>query len=83
MSEKLKPCPFCGGEQIKVQLPVTSFGAAEFSCANCPAIVRFMGHIRLRFAAEAWNSRDGDTGKQLIERLGNEYMASTKSMNER
>ena len=57
MNEKLKPCPFCGGEQINVNLPATNFGSVELICISCPAIVRFGGSFQLGSATEAWNRR--------------------------
>ena len=38
MSEKLKPCPFCGGEAVLIKKSYTFSGALDFhiACKSCP-----------------------------------------------
>lgn len=48
MSEKLKPCPFCGSKEINV--------FAQFAeCQQCGAKTRWVSYPRA--AIEAWNTR--------------------------
>ena len=57
MGDKLKPCPFCGGEAVLVKLP---FSAVEYygDCQNdgCPSDVL----ASKAKAAKAWNTRAGE-----------------------
>ena len=69
-NSKLNPCPFCGCTQINVNPPAGSFGAVEFICTGCPAIVRFVRKTALRDASGCWNRRDFDavlTGNGLSD----------------
>ena len=66
MNEKLKPCPFCGGEQINVNKSIY-FPKWEFGCPVCFAIASFVRANTFDEAAEAWNRRDGE-GKIVIRR---------------
>ena len=64
MNEKLKPCPFCGGEHISVQQPALQLSDVHFVCLNCWATVNFLSIKGApTTAAEAWNRRDGDYEK--------------------
>ena len=59
MSEKLKPCPFCGGE-ADIRKPATSFGLTRIKCNGCGAFAAFQGRRTRGIPAEYWNRRDGD-----------------------
>lgn len=57
MAEKLKPCPFCGGE-VKISIiPVRRRRTVMFICHKCGANVNFFGAEYGQDAAEAWNRR--------------------------
>lgn len=58
MSDKLKPCPFCGGE-VKL---VTDFSQNKdhvycFECTECGALVYMDDLIDKDKSIEAWNTR--------------------------
>ena len=55
MSEKLKPCPFCGGTVKKFIGPYK--GTMLFICSKCGADVCFYGAEYEPKATEAWNRR--------------------------
>lgn len=63
--EKLKPCPFCGGQaQIKVNAKTLNTQAA---CARCSVVMKksFAGNKRIKDAleqliTEEWNRRYED-----------------------
>jgi len=62
MSDKLKQCPFCGGDAGTLQSASLSLGASYsdgpgVGCASCHFVI-----VRktLTEAAEVWNSRVGD-----------------------
>lgn len=80
MSDKLKPCPFCGGSDlaIKESDPSTARfneGAVHFSVAclgmNCVMMpVGNLWHISPEDAISSWNTRDhSDIRSLMIERL--------------
>lgn len=52
---KLKPCPFCGG--MNLYYVKGRFCAVE--CADCGG--KIVGAYRTEEAAEAWNTRKGET----------------------
>jgi len=52
MSEKLKPCPFCGGKDIQIAIKEGAFKKAY--CNNCYAEVQTKDGIGL---VEKWNTR--------------------------
>ena len=55
MSEKLKPCPFCGSEANLYEcrwLGITSYGV---ECTKCDAILE--GYSTKEEAIKAWNKR--------------------------
>lgn len=56
--EKLKPCPFCGGNVKKQKGPVA--GIIMFLCEKCGAVVCFHGAEGDQKATKAWNRRDRD-----------------------
>jgi Lar family restriction alleviation protein len=57
---KLKPCPFCGGEVDKFTAPLK--GTQMFVCKKCGADVCFYGAEYEPKATKAWNRRV-DNGK--------------------
>ena len=57
---KLKPCPFCGGE-AKVVEKFPPYYIVE--CTKCPASVGRMWFGERSEAVDAWNQREGDTNK--------------------
>ncbi len=57
MSEKLKPCPFCGSEAFLIN--EGKFWAAD--CENIDCIIRRTRYyITEQEAVEAWNRRVGE-----------------------
>ena len=52
--EKLKPCPFCGGEAVLLEIPYGRLQAVR--CNECGAVIRSAPSIS--FAIKAWNRRD-------------------------
>jgi len=65
MSEKLKPCPFCGGDKIEI---ASEDGATKaFYRAYCEACSSAGSFARSRAAAiRAWNDRPGNTINEQI-----------------
>ncbi len=57
MSNKLKPCPFCGANVRKVK---GMMNVTMFACDNCGADVCFYGKEKEDKAIEAWNRRVKD-----------------------
>ncbi len=55
MNNKLRPCPFCGGEVKKVIAPIN--WTIMFICPKCGADVCFYGAEHEPKATEAWNRR--------------------------
>lgn len=55
--EKLKKCPFCGGEKIEIGL-----GGCRhlILCDECGAVVSFIGKEDKEQAVQAWNKREGE-----------------------
>ena len=65
MEEKLKPCPFCGGEAIEKEPKINAKFNELFwvlQCKNCHACI---AGTHRRMNREAWNRRadDGQTDK--------------------
>ena len=54
MTEKLKPCPFCGGEAEVVK--TTKESPWNIGCKNCGCVLFTHYHVQ-RLAIEAWNRR--------------------------
>lgn len=54
MTEKLKPCPFCGSKSVT---GVVVVGLRMFLCYSCGATVSFQGKERDPQATKAWNRR--------------------------
>ena len=64
MTNKLLPCPFCGGEAMVIQLPVgsKSQGMYTVGCYEDGFCIGHIGHISMTFvskqtAADTWNKR--------------------------
>lgn len=63
MDEKLKPCPFCGGEaKMKDTLLINNISAYVIGCGNTGCYVRpTTSYYRKRKEViEAWNRRAGE-----------------------
>lgn len=56
MSEKLKPCPFCGGEPFMVGAEIDGRAHYIVKCTACHSTSGVMQMNRSK-AAEAWNRR--------------------------
>lgn len=54
MAEKLKPCPFCGGEAYIVKLNIL-FDPIIVGCKNCGCSVKRTNEVEE--AVRAWNRR--------------------------
>lgn len=62
MSDKLKPCPFCGGEASLERSHHTVFGDGywvECENANCPCNPHTIDYRDEDMAVNAWNERLG------------------------
>ena len=57
MSDKLKECPFCGGEAKIDTAIVDGFKMAYVSCKKCDAFIGLGGDDNIRRVTEAWNKR--------------------------
>lgn len=57
MTEKLKPCPFCGGNKVSISqgLKGGCVKAHYIECEDCAASSEM--HFSIDSAVEAWNSR--------------------------
>ena len=72
MNEKLKPCPFCGGENLSYFGAATHFGLDKIVCRGCGVMVSFMGKRAAKDVAAAWRRRDGD--EKTLAEAENHYM---------
>ena len=59
--DKLKPCPFCGGE-AKLNRQITPLGKKQWT-VKCDCGVLFHYRNRRWKAIEAWNRRASDVSK--------------------
>ena len=59
MSERLKPCPFCGGEASVVQYVGDLYAVV---CNYC--FVRTSKYSEKEKAVSAWNRRNGETDEE-------------------
>ena len=65
---KLKPCPFCGGEEAH---PISNIyrETTRIKCAVCEATTRertaLEGDTAYERAARDWNRRTKDTGQEV------------------
>ena len=55
MNEKLKPCPFCGGDAV-----IMGKRAVYIMCGNYKCMARTDKYAKPKFAKEAWNRRAND-----------------------
>ena len=69
MANKLKPCPFCGGEVELVKQKSDEFEFVLVSCKNCDATIGIGGSYNEQKVTEAWNKRSSPwyTSWQKIE----------------
>ena len=62
--EKLKPCPFCGGEAVVVRAKSTSYFKREVpykvKCGHCPCALAYTFFKSKEQAIAAWNRRAND-----------------------
>ena len=64
---KLKPCPFCGSEDVYIET-FNGETEARVRCAGCGTMSGFFNDVAS--AANTWNYRPGDTMKaQMAEAL--------------
>ncbi len=61
MENKLKPCPFCGGEAKMLEEYDVMIGKTYYfvECTECTGTI-FSGEINEKEAIEAWNRRVND-----------------------
>ena len=52
---ELKPCPFCGTNQVKIHYPYFSDTLCYIRCYECNCITAL--YTKPELAAEAWNRR--------------------------
>jgi Lar family restriction alleviation protein len=59
MTEPLKPCPFCGGDDIAVfSLKLLNSTCSQTFSARCEiCFVKTIDYTRLEFVLQAWNRR--------------------------
>ena len=62
MSAKLKPCPFCGGTDIRALGIVP-----RIACEDCSALGPMVKCSKPENAQELWNSRVEDRDEELEE----------------
>jgi len=55
--EKLKPCPFCGSENVKMGSVSFSFGADIYVKCDCGAKVQICEEHGEKELVKRWNSR--------------------------
>ena len=66
MTDKLKPCPFCGGKAEITQIPMAQFDAFTPHCKNRKCVAFYIGYDdegiydTISSAIEAWNRRAGE-----------------------
>jgi len=62
MSERLKPCPFCGSKSVAIEKKNSGY---QVRCHYCGArgkyvVATMCFEARKKEAADAWNRRDGE-----------------------
>lgn len=57
MTEKLKPCPFCGGLALMTHDEEDPKFDTEIYCINCGASIREIGEGNKKKAIAKWNRR--------------------------
>lgn len=59
MNIELKPCPFCGSDNVKINYPVYYSGeVCNVQCYDCNCTTA--AFYSPEKASEAWNRREGD-----------------------
>jgi Lar family restriction alleviation protein len=71
MSEKLKPCPFCGSANVEVQAFRHESECYTVRCDGCGALGPLKrssagSHISWDLAMESWNTRHAPEGYALV-----------------
>lgn len=58
MGEQLKPCPFCGGEELRSGDTKFHFGTDIFiRCTNCGAKIQIAEEFGDKKLIDSWNRR--------------------------
>lgn len=72
-SDRLRPCPFCGGEDVVVERYEHHEGAWRYRviCTDCMARVDSGLWQRRHQAVEAWNRRKGPAGEEMVSDADN------------
>lgn len=73
MSEELKPCPFCGGSEIKFS---GSQVGSQFECQACLTNGPFVHIDDWEIAAKAWNRRTESTALTAAQQSNEELKAA-------
>jgi len=62
MSDELKPCPFCGGEDVEIVEHCGEFGwSYTVECLDCDCNAK---QLEKSYAVAAWNRRAGEEPKR-------------------
>lgn len=70
VNDKLKPCPFCGGEDVK---EYDSDWGIVVRCSECPAIMTESPYLGVLNPVEAWNTRAERTCTFSVYQTGDEH----------
>lgn len=74
MSEELKPCPFCGGADIRMSY--LEGAKYEFMCISCPSRWTAFAESKVH-AKDCWNTRAAPApvtaSDEMVERAENAY----------
>jgi len=61
---QLKPCPFCGGNRVKLTFDIASNSIKGIYCSDCKGFTKFNGLISARADgqvwADTWNRRQNE-----------------------
>ena len=70
---KLKPCPFCGSNDVEVSGGLVRFPGVEMTfieCHKCGAVTSFRGNEKLADAVVMFNGTEGDPEQKLAFQKG-------------
>ncbi|WP_172664669.1 Lar family restriction alleviation protein [Xenorhabdus bovienii] len=59
MTDKLKPCPFCGSEAH--HYPDGDMEGYSIHCSNYSCVINTFGYLAAKEAEDAWNKRANNT----------------------